>query len=65
MSQQEPIQGASVTPQASLPVDYTTWNDYWTRARHQPWRTEPEIGGQRLHYLTKRLTIEPDIEHSV
>jgi pentapeptide repeat protein len=44
--------------------DRGAWRKYWI-SQHQPWRTEPEIDEERQHYLSQRLVIQPDIEHSI
>lgn len=42
-----------------------TWNEYWTKAHKQPWRTEPEIDDERKRYLAERRAIIPDHERGI
>lgn len=47
------------------PDDYSTWNEYWTKAHNQPWRREPEIDEQRQRYLAERRAVEANVEQGV
>ena len=60
----------SLPPVPSQSISYPTtddrseWQTYWD-AQGQSWRTEPMIDEKRHAFLTERLTIVPDIEHSI
>lgn len=40
------------------------WKAYWA-AKGMPWRTEPEIDGERQRFLTERRAVKPDIEKGI
>ena len=44
--------------------DCEGWKAFWA-AQGMLWRTEPEIGEERQHYLAERRRIMPDIEKGV
>jgi uncharacterized protein YjbI with pentapeptide repeats len=44
--------------------DKEAWKGYW-KAQGQPWRTEPEIDGERQQYLAERRSITPNIEQGI
>lgn len=63
MSEQDATQACAI--QRPTTNDNTAkWKASW-KAQGQPWRTEPEIDGERQKYLAKRLCITPDIEKGV
>ncbi len=41
--------------------DQEAWKAYW-KAQGMPWRTKPEIDGERQQYLTERKGIQPDVD---
>jgi uncharacterized protein YjbI with pentapeptide repeats len=47
------------------PEGYTTWNEYWTKAHHQPWRTDPEVDEGRQQFLTEHRRVEPNVERGI
>lgn len=63
MSEQEPIQTA--TQPKPVPEGYSTWNEYWTKAHKQSWRTEPEIDAERRYFLAERRAVRVDIEKGI
>lgn len=66
MSDELPTQTPVPTLLTSVLEGYSSWNDYWTTVRHQPWRTEPEISAQRQDELrARRATIMPDIHQGI
>jgi uncharacterized protein YjbI with pentapeptide repeats len=48
----------------SIPHGFETWHAYWT-ARGMPWRTEPEIGGERQRFLAERRAVKPEVAQGV
>jgi uncharacterized protein YjbI with pentapeptide repeats len=65
MSERQPITSAAVATTADqrpAPDGYSSWNDYWTRACNQPWRTRPEIDAARQRYLDERRACPVRIE---
>ena len=60
----ENVSPFSTLSQRPLTDDRSAWRKFWL-AKHQLWRTEPEITGERQHYLTQRLSIKPDIESGI
>jgi len=48
----------------SIPLGFETWNAYWT-ARGMPWRTKPEIGGERQRFLAECRTVKPEVAQGV
>lgn len=44
--------------------DGASWRAYWD-AQGQPWRTEPEIDGDRQAYLRDRLRIQPHLGRGI
>ena len=50
---------------APPPEGYATWEEFWTKAHDQPWRTEPEIAVERQRFLAGRRTVTPNIERSI
>lgn len=50
----------ATVPRRPVTNDREAWKAYW-EARNQPWRTEPEIDGQRQEYLAERRDVAPDI----
>ncbi len=44
--------------------DREGWKAYWA-AQGMPWRTEPEIGGERQRYLAERRAVRPDIGRGI
>lgn len=44
--------------------DLDGWRVYWT-AQNMPWRTQPEIGGERQAFLAARRMVKLDIERGI
>src|SRR5437660_140687 len=62
MSEQDGRQASTL--QRPTTDDPNAWKAYW-KTQGQPWRTEPEIDGDRQKYLTERRAIVPDIEQGI
>src|SRR5579883_808069 len=57
MSEQDAAQ--TIVLQRPSTNDPNDWKAYWEQ-QSQPWRTEPEIDGERQKYLEERRSIKPD-----
>jgi uncharacterized protein YjbI with pentapeptide repeats len=58
-------QRTSASQERPAPDSYTSWPDYW-KSQGVPWRTEPEIDGERqLELDHRRREIAPDIEKGI
>jgi uncharacterized protein YjbI with pentapeptide repeats len=55
---------ATIPLQRPTTDDPKAWWAYWA-AQGQTWRSEPEIGIERQHYLAEHRTIVPDVEQGV
>lgn len=53
-----------ITPLPPFTEDRGAWSIYWQTVG-QPWRTEPEIEGERQLFLAQRLEIIPDFKRGV
>jgi uncharacterized protein YjbI with pentapeptide repeats len=62
MSEQDGKQSATLQPPPTN--DREAWKAYW-KAQGQPWRTEPEIDGERQKYLAERRSIIPNTEQGI
>lgn len=62
MSEQDGRQASTI--QRPTTNDPEAWKAYW-KAQGQPWRTEPEIDGERQKYLAERCSVTPNIEKGI
>lgn len=62
MAEQDGTQAPALQP--AITDDRSVWKAYW-EAQGQSWRTEPEIDGERQHYLDGCRDTSPDIRQGI
>src|SRR5258707_14466762 len=56
--------GGTMGSKQSAAGGFDSWPEYW-QAQGMPWRTEPEVDGERQHFLDARRSVTPDIERGL
>ncbi len=64
LPRQTSVHAIQAVSEGQKSLDREEWRAYW-QAQGQPWRTEPEIDGERQEYLDRRRAIVKNIEQGI